>query len=51
MSKSITDFVSQITIRNIVFEWCKDKYKGKTDTELFDFIKSKVEPEISEREM
>ncbi|NLT52398.1 MAG: hypothetical protein GXX85_15950 [Ignavibacteria bacterium] len=50
-SHSIKNIVSQTTIRNIVFEWCKDKYKGKTNDNLIEYIKKKIEPEILEREI
>jgi hypothetical protein len=49
--KSVSNYISITTIKSIVFEWCKDKYKGKTNTDLIDYLKSKIEPEIIEREI
>jgi len=49
--KSVSSYISKTTINSIVFEWCKDKYKGKTNSELIDYLKSKIEPEIIEREI
>lgn len=49
--KSVSSYVSKTTINNIVFEWCKDKYKGKTNLELIDYIKNKIESDIIEREI
>lgn len=49
--KSVSSYISKNTINDVVFEWCKDKYKGKTNSELIDYLKNKIEPEIIEREI